>query len=107
MKKLLLAFVLLTGTAMANELPSYNSIGEFVNAEMDTQSNYMSEYEGISDNEMTADGSSFYMNLIRVRIRGKIGLEVPLFSSFEIKPMLELRWKRKLPSDMVKYKPSM
>ena len=105
MKKILLALVLSTGIATASELPKYNSIGEFINAEMDTQSHYMADYEGISDDEMTADGSSYYLNLIRLRIRGIIGLEVPLFSSFELKPMLELRWKRKLPTDMVKYKP--
>lgn len=104
MKKLLLAFALFMGTAQANDLPRYNSLGEFVNSEMDTQSKYMSDYENISDSELSMD-SSFYLNLIRLRIRGVIGLEVPLFASFELKPMLELRWKRKLPKDMVKYKP--
>jgi len=106
MKILLLALALFAGTAQAFNLPKYKSLGEFVNAEMDTQSNYMSDYENISDSELSMD-SSFYLNVIRLRLRALIGLEVPLFASFELRPFLELRWKRKLPKDMVKYKPGM
>ncbi|RLA60722.1 MAG: hypothetical protein DRQ88_07485 [Epsilonproteobacteria bacterium] len=106
MKTLLLAFALLVGTAQAANSPKHKSLGEFVNAEMATQSNYMSDYENISDSELLVD-SSFYLNVIRLRIKGSVGLEVPLFASFEIRPMLELRWKRKLPKDMVKYKPKL
>ena len=106
MKKLLLVTLLFAGTAVAdNNLHRYNSLGEFVNTEMETQTDYMAAYDKMSASELDMN-DEWYLNLIRLRVRATIGLEVPLFASFELKPMLELRWKRKLPKGFVKYKPT-
>ena len=103
MKILLLASLLLAGTAMASD--RYDSIGEFVNTEMETQTEYMGAYDKMSASELEMN-DEWYLNLIRLRVRATIGLEVPLFASFELKPFLELRWKRKLPKGFVTFKPT-
>lgn len=40
---------------------------------------------------------SYSLKLIRLRLRGTVGLEVPKFLTFEIKPFVEIYWKKPLP----------
>lgn len=98
MKTLLLTILLITSA----QAETYSNLGEFVNSEMESQSDSFVGYEALLDSDLSNE--AFYLNVIRVRVRGTIGLEIPVFASFELKPFLELRWKRKSPEGMTSYK---
>lgn len=101
MKKILIALLMLTSVAFADSsIPKYNSITEMVETEGNQQ------VELIYKNEANAEAQindSWYFNLIRLRITALVGLDVPLFASFEIGPRIEFRWKRKTPEGYTEY----
>ncbi len=104
MKKLILILAVLMAISANTkaETAHYTSLEEMVETEVQSQSDSLKIYENPTAS-IGADG--WYLNLIRLRVRGTVGLEVPLLASFEIKPFIELRWKRKTPEGFESYNP--
>ncbi len=101
MKKILVAFLMLSSIAFADSgIPKYNSIAEMVETEGNQQVELIYRNEANSEAQIN---DSWYFNLVRLRITALVGLEVPLFASFEIGPRIEFRWKRKTPAGYTEY----
>jgi len=105
MKNLIITIFILLGAKAFAEVPNYSSLGNFVDQEMTSQASYMEDYDHMEVSASDID-SMFYMNFISLKVEGIIGLEVPFFAAFELRPNVVLRWKRKLPEGHVKYKPT-
>jgi len=101
MKKIILILSVLMALS-ANVRADYASLEEMVETEVQSQSDSLRLHESPGAS-VSVDG--WYLNLIRLRVRGTVGLEVPLLASFEIKPFIELRWKRKTPEGFKNYNP--
>lgn len=102
--KYLMIFTLLfsISNAFSSEKPS---IGEWIKNEVDSQMTEVNISE--DDSEATMTKSGFYFNKIRVRVKATVGLELPLLASFEVKPFIELHFKRSNPEGFTKFKPNL
>jgi len=101
MKKILIGFLMLSSVAFADSsIPKYNSIAEMVETEGNQQVELIYRNETKTEAQIN---DSWYFNLVRLRITVLVGLEVPLFASFEIGPRIEFRWKRKTPEGYTEY----
>jgi len=102
MKKILIAFLMLSSIGFADTVvPKYNSIAEMIETEGNEQIELVYRNEAAAEAQIN---DSWYFNLVRLRISTFIGLEVPLFASFEIGPRIEFRWKRKTPAGYTDFK---
>jgi hypothetical protein len=99
MKKILIAFLMLSSVGFA-EVPKYKSIAEMVETEGNEQVELIYRNEAAAETQIN---DSWYFNLVRLRITALVGLEVPLFASFEVGPRIEFRWKRKTPEGFTEY----
>jgi hypothetical protein len=100
MKKILIGFLMLSSVAFADSsIPKYNSIAEMV----ETEGNQQVELIYRNEKSEAQINDSWYFNLVRLRITVLVGLEVPLFASFEIGPRIEFRFKRKTPEGYAEY----
>ncbi|RLA64657.1 MAG: hypothetical protein DRQ88_10540 [Epsilonproteobacteria bacterium] len=107
MKKLILTIFFLIGPlALFAEDAKFTSLGDFVHQEMSSQANYVEDYDYKGANISDINDSFFYMNFISLKVEGIVGLAVPFFASFELRPNIVFRWKRKLPEGYVGYKPA-
>jgi hypothetical protein len=101
MKKILIGFLMLSSVAFADSgIPKYNSIAEMVETEGNQQVELIYRNETKSEAQIN---DSWYFNLVRLRITALVGLEVPLFLSFEVGPRIEFRFKRKTPEGYTDY----
>jgi hypothetical protein len=88
---------LLSGIAFGSE-----TLEGFLTKELRTQS-YVMESDDSDVGSMTEEG--WYFNAISWRLRGIIGLSVPLLASFTIFPSIQFHWKRAMPEGYQAYKP--
>ena len=65
------------------------------------------EQSQVEENEYLKLGPQqyWYFDSFRIRIRLKLGIDVPKLASFEIRPFVEFYWKKTLPSNLVPYRP--
>jgi hypothetical protein len=75
-------------------------LSEFISEELEDQKN---AFELYSEDEPLIYRRKWYLNKLRLRIRAKVGLSIPIFASFDIRPFVELHWKRSTPSNYMKY----
>lgn len=88
---------LLSGIAFGSE-----TLEGFLTKELRTQS-YVMESDDSNVGSMTEEG--WYFNSISWRLRGIVGLSVPLLASFTIFPSIQFHWKRAMPEGYQAYKP--
>ena len=101
MKKILIGFLMLSSVAFADSgIPKYNSISEMVETEGNQQVELIYRNETKSEAQIN---DTWYFNLVRLRITALVGLEVPLFLSFDVGPRIEFRFKRKTPEGFTDY----
>ncbi|MFZ8933246.1 MAG: hypothetical protein ACO20H_00245 [Bacteriovoracaceae bacterium] len=95
---MILALALSFSTGFASDKPA---LGEWITTEVNGQ---IDEFNKMEESEATMN-QGWYFNKVRVRLRGTVGLD--LFAKFEVKPYLELHFKRSNPDGYTKYKPSL
>lgn len=98
-KSCLIGVLFFNGLAMA-EITKHNSIAEMIAFEASEQIDLVAQNE---KSYATVVNDSWYFNLFWLRIRTLVGLNVPLLASFELGPLIEFQWRRKIPSDFVPY----
>lgn len=93
-----LALALSFSTGFAADKPS---LGEWITNEVDSQ---VEEFNKMEEAEATMV-QGWYFNKVRVRLKATVGLD--LLAKFEVKPYIELHFKRGNPEGYSSYKPQM
>ncbi len=99
-KKLILAALLFSSMARG-EITKHDSIAEMVAFEAAEQIDLIAQNENKADSGTIDD--SWYFNVFWLRIRTLVGLNVPLLASFELGPLIEFQFRRKIPENFVNY----
>lgn len=95
---LALVFSFSNGFAADEKKPT---LGEWITSEVDSQ---VEEINNAEEAPATMV-QGWYFNKLRVRLRAKVGLD--LLAKFEVKPYIELHFKRGNPEGFTSYKPAL
>lgn len=88
---------LLSGIAFGSE-----TLEDFLTKEI-TEQSYVMEASDSDVGSMTEEG--WYLKTLSLRLRGIVGLSVPLLASFTIYPSIQFVWTRANPEGFKPYKP--
>lgn len=82
--------------AQAKQIPE---LGNFLQQSLDQIS-----FDSINDPDLLSE-SDWYWKRILLRLRAKVGFDVPFFADLKVVPELELVWQRNSPEGWQDYKP--
>ncbi len=86
-KILALCFMLLVGPVLAIESDKPVNLEQFF-------ATSINDFSGVVNTD-SAQEVDYVMSKIRLRLRGKVGLEVPFLAKLEIKPFIEFHFTKK------------